>query len=128
MLSLWKTQDTHKQVNYYLAKYWVLGRKLSYFFMYQNLMCADGDQAHSSKTVFPKLQRKLGLCPGLEQSLEQILGPVSMNLAGSKLAVIHFSSSAFKNACERLKRLSSANMSPKTRDKTGVTIKRTRKC
>lgn len=52
-------------------------------------MCADGEQAYGSKIISPKPQRKLGICPGLEQSLEQILGPASVNLAGSEQLLIH---------------------------------------
>lgn len=58
--------------------------------MYQKLMCTDGEEAYSSKIIFPRLH------PGLEQSLEQILGPVSVNPAGSELALIHFFSQHLK--------------------------------
>lgn len=87
------------------------GRSISYLFIYQSLMCADGEQAYGSKIIFPKPQRKLGPCPGLEQSLEQILGPASVNLAGFALLLIHLFSPAFKNAWRSQDRLPQANIS-----------------
>lgn len=83
----------------------IFGRRISHLFIYQSLMCADGEQACGSTIIFPKPQKNLGLCPGLEQSLEQILGPGSVNLAGSALLLIHLFSPVFKNACKNQDRL-----------------------
>lgn len=78
------------------------GRKFIYFFMYQNLRCADGEEAYSSKMIFPWLRRK----PGSEQSLKQNLGQIPVNPAVSELVLIPLSSSAFKSTCESFSRLS----------------------